>query len=254
MQMEGPPAGVKAGEEKEEKEEVPALHSIGVPPPMVAAAGGGEVPSGKHEVHSTTAAKVELEAQQASTSDSCGEGARGSTMLKRAEKRAKEKMPTPTGGCGGGPRSPCRAGVPLARVPLALGRGREGSTSRNGARRGAARGLRVGVGEGVVEGEELGGREAEGVRVREGLGVSVVVGVMERVIVGVELGVREAECEQLGFVAVPGEAHAEGQVQGVQFEEPGAEKVPAGQGVGIRVERGQKEPAGHRMGAPLEQE
>jgi len=31
-------------------------------------------------------------------------------------------------------------------------------------------------------------------------------------------------------------------------------KVPAGQAMALRVERGQYEPAGHRMGTPLEQE
>ena len=42
----------------------------------------------------------------------------------------------------------------------------------------------------------------------------------------------------------------------VRWEEAPAEvlKVPAGQGVGFVELRGQKDPAGHRMGAPLEQE
>ena len=65
---------------------------------------------------------------------------------------------------------------------------------------------------------------------------------VEGVVVGVELGMREAEGEQLGLVAVPGEAHAEGQVHGVGSAAPPSQKDPGTHNVTAAPV--QKEPGG----------
>jgi hypothetical protein len=99
-------------------------------------------------------------------------------------------------------------------------------------------------GEALGLGVLLGVAELEGVALRVGEMDGVALGVI--VALGVTLGEQDASS-----VAPPW--HKEGQPQIEQDGAPPVEKVPEGQGMAFTVERGQKEPAGQRTGAPEEQ-
>ena len=163
----------------------------------------------------------EAGAAQLRVRDSPGEGGAGSWRAAEAATKGQEGDRAEEGISGSGPKGVL--GAAEARVGVTQPSGRARQENRGGDA--VAVTVTVLVTVGVAVGVSVGKGVMEGLNVADGLHVAT-------------------------SALLPGAAHREGQPHGVQFAAPGPLHVPMGQGVALKEENGQAEPAGHSTGAP----